>query len=73
MNLKCGPDEVWIDELSPDRSKHLVLTILHHCQLTSIVDDTHLRQTTAYGSLKHFTGAKYMKLQHKYFHHFTYF
>jgi len=46
MNLECGPDKVWIDELSPDRSKHLVLTILHHCQLTSIVDDTHLRQTT---------------------------
>jgi len=31
---------MWVDELCPDRAKDLILTILHHGQLTSIVDNT---------------------------------
>jgi len=34
---------MWINELGPDRAEDLILTILHHCQFTSIVDDANLK------------------------------
>jgi len=38
---------MWVDELSSDRAKNLILTILDHGQLASIVDDAHLRYNTS--------------------------
>jgi len=36
------PDEMWIYELSSHWTKNLILTIFHHCQFTSIVDEAYL-------------------------------
>ena len=40
---ETGPDKMRVDELSPDRAKNLILTVLHHCQFTAVVDNTRLR------------------------------